>query len=366
MSSAEHTELGASAIIASIAAGAYPREVLLNISRGFLPLPQDDLIVVLSYISQLPDEEIASLARTSLNDVPARALHAFASNETASPEYLTLLARASRDSHVLEALIRNRAVPDQAIIDLAARAEPGVQEIIVINQARILRAPGIIEALLENPDVTQDTRRRALETREEFFEKKARLDQLKALLADEEESIDDAAPLDAIADLLELAVQEPAQAPTYGDAEITVADLEDDKKKSMWAIVSQMSISEKVQLAFKGSRTIRMILVRERNRIVSSAAIRNPRMSESEVEQVAGMRNVEEDVLRVIGLRRDWTAKYPIAFALVKNPKAPVGVVLPLINRLTLRDLKGLKDDKGVSEAVRANAKKLFQARQKS
>ena len=73
-----------------------------------------------------------------------------------------------------------------------------------------------------------------------------------------------------------------------------------------------------------------------------------------------------EDVLRIIGMRRDWTSKYPIALALVKNPKAPVGVVLPLINRLTLRDLKGLKDDKGVSEAVRANAKKLFQARQKS
>jgi len=43
-----------------------------------------------------------------------------------------------------------------------------------------------------------------------------------------------------------------------------------------------------------------------------------------------------------------------------------VGVVLPLINRLTLRDLKGLKDDRGVSEAVRVNARKLYQARQKS
>ena len=84
MSSAEHTEFGASAIIASIVAGTYPRDVLLNLSRGFLPLPQDDLIVVLSYISQLPDEEIASLARTSLNDIPSRALHAFASNEGAS------------------------------------------------------------------------------------------------------------------------------------------------------------------------------------------------------------------------------------------------------------------------------------------
>ena len=78
------------------------------------------------------------------------------------------------------------------------------------------------------------------------------------------------------------------------------------------------------------------------------------------------MRNVEEEVLRLIGMRREWVAKYPIALALIKNPKAPLGVVLPLINRLNLRDLKFLKDDKGVSEAVRVNARKFYQTKQKN
>ena len=67
------------------------------------------------------------------------------------------------------------------------------------------------------------------------------------------------------------------------------------------------------------------------------------------------MRNVDEEVLRLIAMKRDWMAKYNIAVTLARNPKCPVGVVLPLINRLTLRDLKGLKDDKGVSEAVRSH-----------
>ena len=97
---------------------------------------------------------------------------------------------------------------------------------------------------------------------------------------------------------------------------------------------------------------------------MAAAAVRNPRITESEAEQIAGMRDVSEDVLRIIGMRRDWSSKYPIALALSKNPKSPVGVVLPLINRLTLRDLKGLKDDKGVSETVRASARRLYQARQ--
>jgi hypothetical protein len=364
MSSTAPSDLSASSILAQMGAGAYPRELMTTIARGFLPLPQDDLIAVLSYMAELPDQEIAELARTSLSEVPARSLHAFATNENAPPEHLDLLTRATRDAAVLEALIRNRAVTDKAIIDLARRADAQVQEIIVINQTRILRAPEILDALLENPRLSPEARRRALETREEFFEKKARLEELKRILG-EAETIDESAPIEAIADLLEQAKDEAT--PSLRDAhEVTVEGLEGDKKQSMWALLLKMTISEKVQLAFKGDKTVRMILVRDRNRIVASAAIRNPRMSESEVEAIAGMRNVEEEILRIIGNRRDWTSKYPIAVALAKNPKAPIGVVVPLINRLTLRDLKGLKDDKGVSEAVRANARKLFQAKQKT
>jgi len=363
MSSATPAELSALAVINNIRAGAYPRDVILNVARGFLPLSQEDLIAVLAYLTELDDPEVVQLAKTSLGDIPARIIHAFASNENANPEHLVILTHASFDAAVLEALIRNRAVRDSAIIDLARRAEPAVQEIIVINQARILRAPEILDALLENPNLGAEAKRRALETREEFFEKKARLEQLKKVLADEE--FDDAASLDTIADLLEQAVDEDRK-PQPETALPADLDVDENKGRSVWAVILKMTVSEKVKLAFAGPKTARMVLVRERNRLVASAAMRNPRITENEVEAIAGMRNVEEEVLRIIGNRRDWTSKYPIAVALVKNPKAPVGVVLPLINRLTLRDLKGLKDDRGVSEAVRVNARKLYQAKQKS
>jgi len=357
------TELNATAVIANINAGAYPREVLMNVARGFLPLPQDDLIAVLAFLTQSPDAELSDAARQSLSDVPARALHAFAANESAPPGHLDLLTHATRDAAVLEALIRNRAVSDAAIIELARRADASVQEIIVINQLRILRAPQILDALLENPKPSAEARRRALETREEFFEKKARLEELRRILDDE--TIDDETPLDEVADLLEAAIHDTT--PSIGSTgELTVTELEDKKKMSAWSLVLKMTVAEKVQLAFKGDKTIRTILIRDRNRLVATATIRNPRMTPNEVESIAGMRNVEEEVLRIIGLRRDWSSKYPIAAALVKNPKTPIGVVLPLINRLTLRDLKQLKDDKGISEAVRVNARKLFQAKQKS
>ena len=266
---------------------------------------------------------------------------------------------------MLEALIRNRSVGDEAIIILAGRAEPPVQEVIVINQARILRAPQILDALLGNPRLSQDVRRRALEVREEFFDKKARLALLAEESLEEAEAIE-AMALDAIRDLLEQAEAERAADAVTAPPDLTTTEQEDPAKQSAWAAIATMTTAQKVQLAYKGNKSVRSILVRERSKIVAAAAMRNPRMTESEVEQISGMRSVEEEVLRIIGMRRDWTAKYNIAAALIRNPKAPLGVVLPLINRLTLRDLKSLKDDKGVSEAVRVNCKKMFQAKQKS
>jgi hypothetical protein len=116
-------------------------------------------------------------------------------------------------------------------------------------------------------------------------------------------------------------------------------------------------------LAFRGDKMVRMLLVRERNKLVCGATMRNPRMTENEAEVIAGLRNVDEEVLRILSTRRDWMSKYPVILALTRNPKAPIGVVLPLINRLALRDLKFLRDDRGVAEVVRTTAKRIYLSR---
>ncbi len=355
-------ELSGDLVIDRIDAGQFPREVVETIARGFLPLPQDDLIAVLAYLTRSADSEIAAAARRSLADVPSRSIHAFASNESAPPAHLVMLMRASDDPFILEALIRNRAVPDALVTELASVADAAVQEVIVINHSRILRAPEILEALLANPALSADVHRRALEAREEFFEKKARIaaQQPADVEVDEDEPMPSLSE-EPIADLLEKAVEEQ-----HSDApppELNESEQQDEKKLSIFSQILLMGVSDKVKMAFKGGKTERVILVRDHNKLVCSAVMRNPRMSVLEAESIAGMRNVEEEVLRLITLRREWVSKYNIVIALARNPKCPVGVVVPLINRLTLRDLKGLKDDKGVSETVRALARKLFAQR---
>jgi hypothetical protein len=351
-------ELTAATVIGFIEANRYPRDFVLNIARGLLPLPQDDVLAVLAFLAGSPDAEIANTARTSMAETPAGAILDFAANENIDSAHLTRLMNASTDMTVLEALIRNRALPDAAVVDLARRAEPRLQEIIVINQARILRSPEILDALLANPSVSGETRRRALENREEFFDKKARLAQMADLLEPGLLEAED----DQIADLLDRAAKQPETAePTLQP--LSDSDRLDPKKAAIWNRIGFMTVAEKVQLAFRGDRTVRMLLVRDRNKLVCSAVMRNPRMSEQEVEAIAGMRNVDDEVLRLLALRRDWISKYNIMVMLCRNPKTPVGVVLPFVNRLTLRDLKGLKDDKGVQQVVREMAKKMYLSR---
>jgi hypothetical protein len=356
MSTIAPGELTASAVIDLIESGSYPRDVVLTIARGFLPLDQEDLVAVLAYLGASGDPEVSSTARTALSDVPSRIVAAFAANENVDPVHLKRLLGIATDPLVLETLIRNRVVSDAAVAALAVRAEPNIQEVIVINHARILRAPEILDALLANPSLAPEARRRALETREEFFDKKARL------LQEEPEVID--LPLGPIADLLEKAKELEAEGvPAVPAPTLNENERERMKASVVWARLAYMSVSEKVQLAFKGDRMLRMLLVRERIRLIAAAVIRNPRLTEQEIESIAGMRNVDEEVLRMIGTRRDWISKYNLMIIICRNPKAPVGVVLPLINRLTLRDLKGLKDDKGVPQVVRETAKRVYLAR---
>jgi len=171
MTAAGPGELTAAEVIRKIDAGDYPREFVLSVAQGFLPLPQDDLVAVLAFLAETGDLDIGDIARSSLAEMPTRLLSSFASNEKTDAQHLDRLSRATADPAVLEAIVRNRSTADVTVLELAARADPATQEIIVINQARILRAPEILDRLLANPRLTPETRRRALETREEFFER---------------------------------------------------------------------------------------------------------------------------------------------------------------------------------------------------
>lgn len=353
------SDLNAADLIARIRRGEVADDFLSFAARGLLPIEQEGLVAVLAVLSNHANPEIAGNARASLTELPLKVRLTVARDDRLDSATLAAFMHASEEDSVLEELIRNRTVHDDAVMDLARRASQHLQEIIVINQERILRTPAILDALLENPNLSGDARRRALETREEFFEKRSRIE--AALAAMEDETI----ALDPIADLLEAA--ERAEAEGKGENTLAMPEGETDMEEmSVWLKILSMTVSERVRCAFRGGMTERAILIRDRNRLVCTAVIKSPRITDSEVEAIALMRNVEDEVLRLITMNRTWMQKYPIVLNLARNPKTPVGVVLPLINRLTLRDLKNLTGDRNVPEVVRTTARKLYAQRKQN
>jgi hypothetical protein len=129
--------------------------------------------------------------------------------------------------------------------------------------------------------------------------------------------------------------------------------------------LSSMTVMQKMKLAMRGTREIRAALIRDPNRLVSTAVLSSPKITENEIEGFARMANVSEDVLRQIGSNRAWVKSYAVAANLVKNPKTPLAMSMHLLQRLNDRDVKMLTIDRNVPEPLRIAARKRVAASKK-
>jgi hypothetical protein len=78
------------------------------------------------------------------------------------------------------------------------------------------------------------------------------------------------------------------------------------------------------------------------------------------------MKNVSDEILRIIGNHREWTKKYNVISNLVKNPRTPLAISLGMVARLNPRDIKGIAHDKNVPEPIRKQALKFVKTPQQS
>jgi len=127
--------------------------------------------------------------------------------------------------------------------------------------------------------------------------------------------------------------------------------------------IQQLSVGERIALALRGGQDIRSILLKDANKEVVLTVLKNPKITETEVELAAHSRNIPEEALRTIHKNREWMKNYAINLALVNNPKTPPGIGITLVSGLRLKDIAILEKNKNVPEAIRAIAKKLLQAR---
>jgi len=132
----------------------------------------------------------------------------------------------------------------------------------------------------------------------------------------------------------------------------------EDVRPSMLQKISALSVAERMNLAMKGSREERAVLIRDPNKIVGVAVLSSPKLTETEVESIAKMTSISDELLRIIANTRAWVKNYGVTVALTRNPKTPVAVSMNMLARLNDRDLKMLSTDRNVPEILRLTARK--------
>lgn len=135
------------------------------------------------------------------------------------------------------------------------------------------------------------------------------------------------------------------------------------KKLSAFQKISRLGVGERVQLAMKGSKDERFILVRDGSKVVSAAVLESPKVTDMEIEAFATMKNVQEAVLRGIASKRKYMKNYVVQKNLANNPRTPLDVTLPLIKGLMINDLRAMASNKNVNDTLRKTALKLYKQR---
>ncbi len=391
-------------VVKAIAAGTAPRPAQLAAARGILPLPQEDLLEALVLLSRGNDEEIAGTAKETLGGQEEESLLNVLESESAPPAVLDYYAAETGVSHaVREAVIASPRTPITAIIGMArASRNPEILELITLNQQMLISSPELIDTILGNPNRGAEAERRAKETKREFFEKERGAEQIvRELRAQGQEAaaefiegaefasdlgVGSMSAEDAlfIADFIEVPdnevddswlsleyieeIYEETDAQRRAVADKIVSELRSDdeltqERISMIHRIMQMNMRDRIKLAIKGNREARNILIRDPNKIISSAVVKNPRITEQEIERIANMRTVSQDVLRLIAINRNWVRIYKIAHTLCLNPRTPLANVMGFLPRLQKKDLLSISKNRNVPDAVRKNAARLISAR---
>jgi hypothetical protein len=410
-----------SRMIDLIRVSALPSNLMQSASKGSLSVPPQEMIEILVHLA-LHNKVFGQQAQLTLAGWDEAASRAAASNSATSKEVLHyMISPANLRPVLLPALLANPSVSGDAILELASHASREVVE-LMLKSERVTQSSVILHALSANPHVTGiqgETIRSLIEPPapepiatgpepvtvpetlaapeaettmrdglDEVFhlsepgdtvESDAVLDEgVLAYMAEHANEIAAEAnhafqPIGGIYEEFmpgtEEASTEPAattnspagtaaaakQAPNNKPGQITA-----QQRGSALQKISKLGIKDRIQLAMKGTKEERSLLIRDGTKIVALAVLESPKVSDGEVEKFAGQKNVLEAVLRGIPMKRRFAKNYSIVRALVFNPRTPLDLSLGLMKNMIVSDLRNLSNNKEVSDTVRKLATKMF------
>jgi hypothetical protein len=404
-------------IIDQIRASKLPSNMMQFAARGALQVSAAENIEILVYLAR-HNPIFGDLARMTLAGWDEKASLVVAANPKSPREVLDYLVSPDNlRPKVLPVLLENPSISEAQLIKVAVGASKESIE-AMLKSPRVQLFVGVLKALQANPYLPKenaDELRTLLsgagkpaavaETSAQSEEhgqtavaipgpsSSASADQWagdEALSAYLKEHAHDIAaegekPFQAIGGIVELlgedyfpvhdtaaapppATPDPAAAPTPAGAPTPAAVIKKPeglpKRENALQKISHLDVKGRIQLALKGNKEERSLLIRDGTKVVALAVLEAPKLSDGEVEKFAGQKNVLEAVLRQIPLKRRFMKNYKVVRNLVANPRTPLDLGLGLMKNLLSQDLKNISGNKEVSETIRSLALKMYKQKE--
>jgi hypothetical protein len=348
---------------------AVPAGVMRSASRGALAVPPGEMLEILVFLS---DHAIfGEQARITLAGFDEAGSESAMSDPSTPREVLNyFLVPRNRRPKLLPVLFNNPSVSEDI---LAAIAETATRETmtLLLGSSRVMKSPKVVKPMLMNPNLTP----------EEHADLSQKLAALGVDVAAEVGTVTDVAVLEWLKEHAAELQAEEQEAKAFSlmggmdesggeeAGEITEETLAaakgkgDDERISVLQKLSRMKVGERIKVAMLGSKEERSILIRDSSKLVSSAVLASPKVSDQEIETFANQKNVRENVLRDIARSHKFMKNYVVIKNLCNNPRTPLDLSLSLMKNLMGPDLNTLSKNKNVPETLRKMASKLFKTR---
>ena len=332
-----------SSVVAKLVAKDTPYAERLAAARGETTLAGRDLITALYFLYCGGDREIRAAGVRTLRQQALETLAAVAVLPDFSPKVLHFLAQVRGNEPLLFRTIFDHPACEQATLTfLLEHADGRLFPWIFARETRWRSCPEAVSALLRNPRLT-DEERSALHVEEDS-------DPLAGTVVAEA-----ASGTESTEDF-----PQDEQEDEEGTADNQDTPLPDEENYSKYQLALDMGVSEKIKMALTGDKEWRSIFLKDSNKLVNTAVLKNPRVTDGEVLAVVKSKTSSEELIRIVLMNKDWMKLSAVRSALVSHPKMPVASALRFMDSLTIKELKDLSKSKSVSQVVVAASRRVL------
>ncbi len=366
----------AAKLLDAVRSGQAPQKARLAAARGALPLAPAELAVLQVLLLDDADETVRSSAEQSLDQIDPSVVAELAEDADTPQAVLEwILDRLPRWPETGALMARRVDLQPDFGLRLATCDEASTLEALAGNFVVLRAVPEIGRRLRDNEALPRGALHRLLDHLEEIDKESARRAEEPEITEATEHDGGGQPELEPASDpfLAALGVDAEVESllPSLGldlgrlsERSELLCETEELDNEGLIKRLSRLNVGQKLRVALFGGKEERTILVRDSNRIVAAAVVKNPKFTEQEADAVAKSRNVSDEVLRLIGRNREFARNPKVQLSLINNPRTPIELAMHFLPQRNDRELKMLFKNRNVADVVRRQAKKIFDARE--